>query len=75
MKDRTALMRRSRLIPAVVGPLVVGLAGLTGGCGTGPDSEAAAEKRSNYARSLKDQMKQQAAAQKAASGKRPGGAR
>jgi hypothetical protein len=75
MKDRRARMRHPHLLPAVVGSLVLGLACLTGGCGTGPDSEAASSKRSNYAQSLKGQMKQQAALQKAGSAKRPGGRR
>ena len=72
MEDHWAFMCHPHFIRAAVCSLVFSLVCLAGGCGAGPGSETESKQQQKYEQSLKAQMQQRAAVQKAGPGKRAG---
>jgi hypothetical protein len=70
MMVRLALMGHRGRVRVGVFSLMFGLTCLAGGCGARPGSETASPETPVSAKSLKEHMKQRAAVQKAAIGKR-----
>jgi len=74
MKDRIARIRHDRFIRPMIDSLVLGLGCLAGGCGGTPSTDTPSTEVPAGIKNMQENMKSQAALQKAAQGKgqRPG---